>query len=273
MSRLAIAALALTLLLAGCGQFGAFDSQQTGTATPVPLEEGAGTGISDTQVTPDVVAAAHAEALTPTNYTLRIRQRTSGPDGRTLRTTTRYREVGTGGTSHWGFVRYNATVPVLQEFGTVDYWRNESHVATRFDSPLRQVRVGIWRPEDTGPIVAPSNAPTLRALLIASDADVAERFSNDTVRLTGSSQYPGATVETPPQLTDVRNVSGDFRVRADGVITEWRFAYDATFGGERVRVVRTGRIESLGSTTVERPEWVADATSLDCDTERINGRR
>lgn len=269
MSRLAIAALALTLLLAGCGQIGGFDSQQT--VTPVPLDEGAGTGISETGVAPDVVAAAHAEALTPTNYTLRTRQRTSGPDGRTLRTTRRYREVGVGGTSHWGFVRYNATVPVLQEFGTVDYWRNESHVATRFDSPLRQVQVGIWQPEGTGPIAAPSNAPTLRTLLVASDADVAERFSNDTVRLTGSSQYPRTTVETPPRLTDVRNVSGDFRVRADGVITEWRFAYDATFGGERVRVVRTGRIEGFGSTAVERPEWVADATSLDGDTERING--
>jgi hypothetical protein len=275
MSRTAVVAVALALLLAGCGQLGSLGSQPTETATAVELGERAGAqpGVGEADVDPDVLAGAHADALAATNYTVRVDQRTVGLDGRPLRNTRRYRTVARGGSSYQGLVRYNESVDALQEFGTIDYWRNESHVATRFDSPLRQVQVGIWQPTGSGPVSAPSNGPTLRTLLLATDPTVTQRFDDGTVELTGATEYPGATLDTPPRLTDVRNVSGRFRVRADGVITAWRLAYDATFGWETVRVVRTGTVEAVGATTVSRPAWVDDAVPLDDESEAITGPR
>lgn len=275
MSRTALVAVALTVLLAGCGQLGSLDSQPTETATAVELGDGSGVqpGISETDVNPDVLAGAHADALAAANYTMRVDQQTLGPDSRPLRNTTKYRKVARGGASYWGLVRYNASVNALQEFGTIDYWRNESHVATRFDSPLRQVQVGIWRPVGSGPVSSPSNGATLRTLLLATDPAVTQRFANGTVELAGTAEYPGATLDSPPRLTDLRNVSGQFRVRPDGVVTAWYLAYDATFGRETVRVVRTGTIEAVGATTVSRPVWVDDAVPLDGGSQSINDPR
>jgi predicted small lipoprotein YifL len=275
MTRGVVAALVLALLVAGCGQFGPLGSPATETATQVPLD-GAGdgqTGIEESRVRPTVLASTHATVLAGTSYTMRVEQRTEQTDGPVLRRTTEYREVGQGGDSYAGRVRYNTSVGVLQEFGTIDYWRNETHVATRFDSPLRQVQVGIWQTTVTGPIPTPSNGPTLRTLLVATDATTATEFTNGSTLLTGSTQFPRATFETPPRLTEVRNVTGQFLARDDGVITSWRLAYDATFGRETVRVVRHGRIETIGATTVDRPAWVANATALDAGGEALNGPR
>jgi predicted small lipoprotein YifL len=264
MARLLVAVV-LCLALAGCGQWTPLGGPTPERATQVPLEQTPGEqpGIRDDGVNAALLVTRHEQVLQTTNYTLDVTQRTNGTGHGVLRRTNWYREVADSDRQYWGFVRYNASVNALQEFGTTDYWRNRTHVATRFDSPLRPTRASLWKTDSSGPLPSPSNPDTLRTLLSATDPAVAQRRSDGTVVLSGEQPYPRAVIDTPPQLTDVRNVSGRFRIRDDGVIVAWRVAYDATFVRDRVRVVRTGTVSDIGETTVERPPWVANATRLD----------
>lgn len=86
---------------------------------------------------------------------------------------------------------------------------------------------------------------------------------NGTVLLTGTAAYPSGPFETPPTLTDLGNVSGHFRVQADGTIERWRVGYDADFDGRTVTVVRTGELFAVGEMAVEQPDWVANATAIE----------
>jgi len=262
MNRLVPVALTVALVLAGCAQFGIGETPEPETPVTVPESNDSLAGIGDEEINPVAVSQAHADAAAASNYTMRVRQRTVRPDGTTLREMVRNREVARGGRSYAGSVRYNVSVEVLREFGTTDYWKNRTHVATRFDSPLRQPQTGIWESESGGPIAAPSNSRHLEAFLRASTPTVETRAENGSVVLAGSETYPNGEFEIPPRLRDPRSVSARFRVDSDGRVVSWRVAYDATFERQTVRVVRTGELLAIGETVVERPDWVDSATSL-----------
>jgi hypothetical protein len=265
MVRLATAAVAVVLLLAGCSQAGLWgpSTSTPSDVTPVPVPN-ATDSLADVDGAVDAypVVRAHADALARTNYTVRIDQRVVGPDGDRLRATRKYREVSRGAGTYWGYVRYNVSVETLREFGTTDYWTNGTHIATRFDSPLRQVRTRLWESESSGPVSTPSNSRQLLAVLQATDPTV-ERPENGTVRLAGTTSYPQGQFAMPRAVSNPRNVSSRLWLRGDGAIVRWRFAYDATFSDETVRIVQTGEITAIGETEVDRPGWVDDATSFD----------
>ena len=79
--------------------------------------------------------------------------------------------------------------------------------------------------------------------------------------LAGTQPAP-VRLEVPRNLERPRNLTARFRVRSDGLLHRWRGAYNTTFRGETVRVVRTGRIVDTGETAVRRPPWVDNATRV-----------
>jgi hypothetical protein len=272
MSRPLPVVVAFVLLLSGCGQIATPDTASE-TTTVAPQEVGNQTGITASRVYPATVAANHADSLATQTYTVRITQRTETAEGRLLRRTHRYREVGRGGDAYRGFVRYNTSVDALREFGTIGYWRNETHVATRFKSPLRPVQTALWPSERSGPVPAPSNAPGIQSLLRTTSPTVETRYANGTVVLAGTAPAPEKRLETPPELTDFGTLSTRFHVRADGIVTRWWVTYEATFRDRTVSVVRTGRITDIGDTVVERPQWLANATTFDTETAPVSDLR
>jgi len=251
--------LAAVVVLAGCSGLGT-GGQQSTEVTPVPAGE---IGQSQVELSEGVVDAqstvwGHTEAALSTNYTVRVTQRTVWPNGTGLREMRRYREVARGGDSYRGYVRFDTAVPAFQEFGTTAYWTNGTAVATRFDTPLRPVQTRIWMTNSSGPVDSPSNSRSLRYLLRATSPTVAERDDVE-VTIAGTQPTP-VRLEVPSNLERPRNLTARFRVRSDGLIHRWRVAYNSTFRGETVRVVRTGRIVDTGETAVRRPSWVDNAT-------------
>lgn len=262
-SRITTVVLVVTLLVAGCGQFGGSDSRTPTDLTPVPESKLSGqAGVNDDTANAESLAFRHAQALEKPSYTVVVRQRVTTPEGENLRSMVRYREVGRESDTYWGYVRYDFNAPALQEFGTTDYWTNGTHVATKHNPPLRQAQVRLWN-SNSEPVDSTSNSARLRAFLKASTPSVAERADNGTVVLTGDQRYPDDKFETPPALRDLRNLSARFRIRPDGTVVRWRVTYEATLDEQPVRVVRAGRIEDINKTDAERPAWVSNATVID----------
>ncbi|RXK47914.1 hypothetical protein [Halorientalis pallida] len=263
MSRRTVVAVACVCLLAGCGQW-----TPLGSSTPEPLTTVSSDGLTgerqwlaDGNVRPDVLAYTHGRTLGTTNYTMRVEQVIQRADGSRLRRSLTYREVGPG--EYRGYVQYNTSVPALQEFGTVGYWHNGTHTATRFNTRLRPMREGIWRTDSPGPVSDLAYSDTLGRLLVASGANLDGSSDADPVVLSGTRTEPPRAFGVPEQLTAVGNVSGQFRVRPDGVVVDWRLTYEATFQGDRVRVRQTGQFRGIGNTVIERPPWVETASKLD----------
>jgi hypothetical protein len=266
MDWLPTAAVAVVLVLAGCSQAGLWEPSASPSTevTPIPVPNATGSLVDvDGEVDAYAVTRAHADALAVTNYTMRVNQRVVGPDGDQLRTLQEYREVSRGAGAYSGYVQYNVSVEALREFGTTHYWTNGTHIATRFDSPLRQARTKLWETESNGPVSTPSNSRQLLAFLQATEPPATDSLENGTVRLTGAARYPSGQFAMPPALSNPRNVSSRLHVRGDGVVVRWRFAYDATFSGETIRVVQTGEITAIGETAVDRPRWIDNATSFE----------
>jgi hypothetical protein len=261
-SRLLVTVVVLLAVgLAGCSQTWSDPATSTqDTVTPVPVPDDTGpAGIDGDDIDPVVLAIVHTETLETTSYTIEVHQRVVGPGGASLRESTRYREVAPGARRYWGYVRYEFNATALQEFGTTGYWSNETHVATRYDSPVRPSQTRLWRAE-TEPVNDHSNGDQLINLLRAVDPSVTDRADNGSVLLTGTVASPTGQFRTPPSLTDLRNVSGRFQIRADGRIERWQITYTATFENRPVTIVRTGRLLDIGATTVEQPAWAANAT-------------
>jgi len=257
----AAVALLFLVVLAGCGAVGG--DGVTETLTPAPVSEPRGVDAAVAGDTTDVrlLLRAHADTAESTNYTVRVEQRILGPDRQPLRETVQYREVARGGERYWGYRRANVTVEALREFGTTDYWTNGTHVATRYDSPIQPVQTRLWASEDD-PLATPSNSQRLGRLLRATALSVADRSGAGGAVLVGTRTGRVTGLDTPPNLDDPRNLTVRVRVRPSGLIDRWQVQYNATIAEEPVRVVRSGAITATGSTTVARPDWVANATGV-----------
>jgi hypothetical protein len=262
MPHRAAVALVCVCLLAGCGGWTPFGSSTPEPLTPVSPEGETSDRrwVSGGNINPAVLAATHGRTLSTTNYTVRVEQAIQRANGSVLRRSLTYREVDRG--DYRGYVRSNSSVPALQKFGTIAYWHNGTHTATRFNARLRPVRDGIWRTNSTGPVSDPSYSDRLRTLVAATDAELDGDVNADVVVISGSRPDSSRLFRAAGQLTDVRDASGQFRIRSDGVVVGWQFSYEASFQGERVRVRQTGRVSDIGTTTVRQPSWVENATNL-----------
>lgn len=253
-----VLAVLLAVPLAGCAGLVADDSptEETVTPAPVPTETAAlPPGVSAAGVSAEALASAHERRLRTTNYTLVSRQRIVGEDG-TLRTTNRTRAVSAGGETYAG--RFDRTVidfPLRTLPMTIEYWTNESVYASR-QLLSGSATVYGWS-RDGGHSEDVDESGVVARVLRAVDTSVVKRERG--VVVVGSDLRRPETLPHPPYLDGPHNVSLTATVDSDGVVTRWRLAYDARIENRTVRVVRETRITDIGTTTVDRPDWVSTA--------------
>jgi hypothetical protein len=259
MTRAVAAVVTLVLVLAGCSGFVQQDSPETVTPAAVPTD-GAGypPGVSDGAVVPSTLASAHARTLATTNYTLVTRQRVTDRNGTVLRRSNHTRYVAANNGTYAGHFRQNGTE--LNVFTTrIDYWTNGSIVAAQYDERAGRPHRVKWTVRNDGPVSDLSERRTILGIGEAVDLSVADRVDGGVVLVGTRFTNPDRLV-TPLFVSDPRNVSVRLRVSHDGTVEALRLAFDAERSDQRVRVRQDIRVTDVGSTTVVKPEWVANTT-------------
>lgn len=254
--RTAVVLVAVATVLAGCS--GVVPSGQSTpvetTPAPVPTEGvGYPPGISQQGQAPGVLAAAHADNLDQTNYTVTTRRRIVGPDG--VRTVTHTRRVAAGGNRYTGHIRRNDTADELIRPVRVDYWSNGSAAVQRLGDADTITKIRQFESRDAALLYDPSYRLEIESLVAATQFRIAARTPGGGVILRSERVGRPEWLPVPTAVIRPSNASVRMRVRYDGVVTAWRVAYDGTVRGESVRVVRTTRVTAIGTTTVERPPW------------------
>lgn len=79
-------------------------------------------------------------------------------------------------------------------------------------------------------------------------------------RFRGSRVDAPEAFAVPPMLSDQRNVPMVARIDG-GVVRSYTVTFDATFGGDRVRVRRTHRVVEAGEITVGKSGWLPEANA------------
>lgn len=100
----------------------------------------------------------------------------------------------------------------------------------------------------------------IAGLLSVTDTRVVGREPDDPVRVILVADGVGSesVLRLSPFLRDPRNVTVSLEVDIDGVVYEYRIAYDATLDGEGVRVVRRARFTFVEE-PAEPPAWADEA--------------
>jgi hypothetical protein len=254
--------LLVLAVLAGCGGLFGDTPARSPSLTPAPVpttDQPFPPGVSEAGVSPAALATAHRNRLLSTNYTMVVRQRVVDANGTIMRSTRRHR-VSVGGQPYYG--RHNLT---LYRFGTrrpvdrLTYWSGADGFATRFSGGSGEP-VLYWSTDGNRSIDVDGSAGLTDALETMSFA-VADRREAEVV-LVGSASGDSQRLPGPSYVGDRRNVSATLVVDIDGLVTDWRVAYDARFDERPVRVVHTVRVTDLGTTTVKRPDWVDAASEL-----------
>lgn len=272
------AALAVLVLLAGCGglPFVGEERGSTPVATPAPEDQVTSQpppGIVSLQVAnPAALGRAHARAIENESYVL-TSNRTVAYENGTLRSRLAVRVaideerrfLATASTDGPEAPVFVGTPPVYAV-----YWSNGSTYArrlshdgrttyTRFDPP--DTWVGTWSYWTTSvPFGGRDNRPaTFYASLFSA---VPTRVTGETTlagttvfRLEDEADRPFSDEAFPGRVRSVHDVSFVALVDGDGLVRSLDLRYAGTVDGEAVRVEQTVRYEDVGSTTVQRPEW------------------
>ncbi|WP_435147693.1 hypothetical protein [Halobaculum sp. P14] len=276
----AAVAVAVLVVTAGCGAVGgpggsgddartvnpALRETPTATATPTP---GPPPGVGRGNVSVWVVTNAHEDALDGRSVTVRYRRTVVAANGTALATVTETRrrdgdallyELRTGGANPNAVAvpSWNASV-----------WTNGTWTATRRvfgergppgeDGSGGAVRYGTvdGRPAWSG--VDGTGADLLRATLAPLTLEYAGTTTRGGERLFVLRATDAWAADGYP--SGVSNVSLAAFVTADGVVRSYRLRYDAVYGGVRATSTARFRVTGVGTTTVDRPAWVADAVA------------
>lgn len=252
--------LAVLVALAGCNLPGdtAAPADPTDGVTPAPVPEetyppGLGTaGIQDARQ----LGAAHAAGIRNRSLTARYERRILLANGSTVRTLRSRMTVAGGwerfaGTTARGDPESLGYRAAMFSNRTARFVRQTTDGETRYGVYDSAERPWTWITE------RPSEL--LRALGRAT----VERTGTDPVRF----RIRGSLAEDPGVLREetVSNATATFVVDGDGVVRRLRVAYDAEKHQSpgRERVVETAEVTDLGTTTVERPGWVAEADTIE----------
>ena len=263
MSRYALLA-ALAVLLAGCSGIVGSETSETVTPAPVPTDEAQyPPGITADRVVAEALVDAHVRSLTTTNYTLTTRQTVRLEDGTVLRQTNQTKAVAPDAEAYRGhFAVQSNTFRTGQEASEISYWSNRSVIATRYTSlAQRAPEFRQWSVEGEAPVTDLTDERYLEGYLAGVEAEPTRRTADGGVVLVGTDVRDQSRIVVPIIVEEPRNVSLQLRVRYDGVVLAGRVTYDATHNGFPVTVDREMRITDVGSTTVERPPWVANAST------------
>lgn len=250
-------------MLAGCAGLAGDSGRGTLTPAPVPspppteeppqtlapgVREG---GTVDTRV----LVASHASLLEGTPVTVRYNYTERSANGTLRLRTTTVVGFGTDGRYHYRRTDVGANGVVRR----VERWSDGDRVFERTvsdgETTHRVVRDG------EGKLVDPDRAlPVERA----AANSLRQVFDVTEVRVVGREERGNRTyyrlrgegVRTP-NTTHLRNVSLSVIVDERGLVHRYRLGYTTDRGGEPVRVVGRVRFDAVGTTSVDRPEWVS----------------
>lgn len=270
------AALCLVVLLAGCNGGGTGDRAvtTTPTVTPAPIPTSPPTetvtpgeptgpalapgvtvrGVED----PFALAGAHRQALSERSFRLVRTLTVTGADGTLLRLRARRATVAAGASRYLvvDTAVDTGAYPVRAVAPRIEVWWAGGPALFRLsgDGEPRYRRAADVPP--TGPAGDLTLRDRIAGLLSAADTAVVGREPGETVGvvLVAKAVRNDAVLRVPVLLERPRNVSMSLTVGVDGVVREYRIAYDATFEGERVRVVRRVRFAFVEG-PVEPPAW------------------
>ena len=278
----------MAVLLAGCD---AVDSgsgtgeRSTSTLTPAPVPEEAGPdggrllapGLSTRGVfDAGALVEGHRTALTTRGFVL-TRNRTvlrANGTGRALNAVGLRVVVGPGADSYHltRVERSTREWPTADAYALIAVWYSDPVVRNRFvDESWVERHWEQDRSVSGGPILDPAQAESVRTDLSAVDLRVVGNETVDGVtvyRLAGSRLAEPAELTFPPILSDPHDVTMVARVDERGVVRSYTLSFGATFDGGPVRVRRTHRITGIGTTTVDRPGWLARANESVVDEGR-----
>lgn len=240
---LRVAAVAVCLVLAGCGALGGSPQTPTERVTPAPVPE-ATPGVEGRQLVPglrsggitsaETLAGAHRAAVANRSYTLLGRW--SGES--------RARETRLVVESEYRY-RYESE-------SSDGRYEDQSFVAgsTRYTRQRRPLGVR-YSTDDSVAASAQSDYLT-EAAIEQYFTDRSGRVS--VVDTTGGRRYEVVTEEVPPGIDSVTDYRAEAIVRPDGFVTQFRVAYRDPTTNTTVRYAFT--YSRIGGTTVERPDWV-----------------
>lgn len=277
MRRSPVVVVVCLLVLAGCGSDGAGGPEPA--VTPASVPDGATPTFDRAQrlvpgVTADGVVAptrlvgAHVAALRGRSFTT-MRRTVSYDANGSLRS--EVLTLGLVGDGHRRlFVDRRAAGPLVRSVGLSG--RIEQYVAgpttVRRTVSDGTVRYSSGR-RDPGAVTGSVLLPDLVA---GSTLSIALNGMNFSVTPldgpTNATRYRlVATEVTDPETlvglagADARNATFTATVTADGLVSWLRLSYAADRGDGPITVVRTVAFERIGTTTVERPPWYANATA------------
>jgi hypothetical protein len=251
--------VAVLVVLAGCPGPDSEASADTLTPAPVPTtERPAPPGVTDDGVAARVLVDTHTDLLSTANYTIRVERRVTGPNG-TLSTFEHVRRVAAGGEPYVGrYGRTSSNYSFPASTRRIEYWTDGDGYATRHsDGTTGRVLRTTWSSVGE-PILDVDRSLKLFVVLERVGVRVADR-SDGGVRLLGQRSGAVPNLPTPEFVREPRNAAVTASVTADGLVTGWRYAYDAESTVGPVRVLYDVTITDVGSTAVERPAWVAEA--------------
>lgn len=275
-------ALAVLVVLAGCGSLGASDRTVTESAavTPAPVPEGGETptpvqrrvdfpGVADGVMRDGrAVAATHQRHLRNTSYRVVTNLTVRVSDGTLLRRNGTV-HVAPGGERYLldrETLRTQLTGGQTAGFERLQIYRNGSggwyrRIASR--------EVGYGPIDELNLSDDRSRASDIGRLLdaftvVVEDGRFGPQRQYNAVELALTN--PNA-LDTPARIdapTDGRLVVA---MDVAGVVRFYQVGYVTRLSGERVRVLRTVRFEDIGRTTVAESDWVAEARTSGTPTE------
>ena len=254
----------LALVLAGCAGFGAAGGDGAGGRTvnpalgetPTPAATPTGgypAGVSPADVDVERTIDAHRTALTngSDSWTVSFTRTVTGPEGTVERSSARV--LVDGNRSLYTFERVRGDARLASA-----HWRNGTASASRRVDWRGNVSVE-GRPRDSGGPVGLD--PTGGAWLYAASVDTrptyagVEATENGTVTLLEASE---GRIERSG-LPDRRHVRLSARIDERGIVRSLTLTYDVFLGDDPGAVTVELRTSSVGSTTLQRPEWVDPA--------------
>lgn len=253
-------ALALLLVLAGCGGFASDDRTETTRVTPVEVpttterpDRFVAPGMTAEQlVDPAALQRAHAARLTNDSH--------------------RFREVVTRRAANGTLLARYVTL-VVRNGSTIRYRFDDDRLdgrdEWRVDRYVTADRVYTARTErnSTNYTVEPVSGVGRRVPVSPDDyaASLTRVFGllpirvDETVRRGDRTRYYLETSE-PRDVPPLRNATFVGAVTPEGVVDDYRVSYEVRRDGRPVTVTVTVSISDLGTATVERPAWLDRAS-------------
>lgn len=252
-------ALAVLLVLAGCGGSAPGSTDATTTLTPAPpLSADPPPGLSATGVpNATALANAHGGALEGRSFTLRSRFRIVDDAGPIYRENTTQRVAADGRVARTRHVEWSDRAPVRSVVTRLDvYHANGTTYARAVDGGVSYDRTA-----------EPDGLDDVRGVSRLRDLYVAGRhWAVTETRVDGGRGY--TLVSTDVALTALRTSSfvqspRDVRLRvtltAAGRLVGWRLTYVVDFADGPAQATRTARVSAVGGTEVVEPAWLDTA--------------